>query len=118
VESVKAGMDLDLKGGLRPGAGDCGLLCSWDGLAPIGSIVWGVLEEVAKNSTEISASARGLPRHHDAVLGKEAEDLGGILSRIGRERANPVDTDTGSPTHIRIPPQEIGRGREERARPK
>jgi hypothetical protein len=103
--------------GLRSWSRECGLLCFSEDLVSFGSLVRLVLEELAKNSTEICGSARGLPWHPEGVPGREAEDLGGILSRVGRERTSPVDTDTGSPTHLRIPPQEVGRGRLERARP-
>jgi hypothetical protein len=117
VETIRAGMEFDLEERPCSDSRDCGLLCSCGELVPIGWIVWEVLEEVAKNSTEISDSARGLPRHPEEMPGREAEDLGGIVSRVGRERAGAIDTDTGSLTHLRIPPREIGRGCLERARP-
>ena len=49
-------------------------------LQQIAGILCAILEELAKNSTEISESARGLPRHTSEMSGAEAEDLGGILS--------------------------------------
>ena len=63
-----------LSEGPGPVSRDFGFLCSG--------------KELAKNSTEISDSARGLSRHPDVVSGKEAEDLGGILSRIRREKVS------------------------------
>ena len=49
-------------------------------LQQIAGILSAILQELAKNSTEISESARGLPRHISEMSGAEAEDLGGILS--------------------------------------
>ena len=49
-------------------------------LQQIAGILSAIVKELAKNSTEISESARGLPRHTSEMSGAEAEDLGGILS--------------------------------------
>ena len=50
-------------------------------LEQIAGILSAILQELAKNSTEIRESARGLPRHISEMSGAEAEDLSGILSR-------------------------------------
>jgi hypothetical protein len=49
-------------------------------LEHIGGILRRVVRELAKNSTESSESARGLPRHFEGMSGAEAEALGGIFS--------------------------------------
>jgi len=50
VESIKAGTDVDQEEGWVPVRGTAGF-CAPAGVGPIGSIVWEVLEELAKNST-------------------------------------------------------------------
>lgn len=49
-------------------------------LQQIAGILGAILQDLTKNSTEISERARGLPRHISEMSGAEAEDLGGILS--------------------------------------
>ena len=75
----RIGLSKDSEGRHSNGRGGRPFLLTEE-LQHISGILSAVLEELAKNSAEISESARGLPRHTSEMSGAEAEGLGGILS--------------------------------------
>ena len=85
MEPVRGETDSKLSRGQRADEKAYGLFYFGKRWTPVGSIVWRIVEELAKKApAEMGrVSARGLPRHLEDVSGVEAEDLGGSLARIG-----------------------------------
>jgi hypothetical protein len=91
MESIIRSMDTEVVEGLCADEEACGPSRFNNGWTRLDSIVWRVLEELAKNPAEMGrVSARGLPRHLRDMSGAEAEDLGGSFSPVkeGRKPKN------------------------------